>query len=172
MSIEQRGRWCAQTGRGIRLPVPVSQLAFIHINLSECLVTYPLEYLLPPHVLQPAVQIPDLLRQIINLALVRALNLARLANRQVQRELHAGMNTAAEPRTALLHILRNDAESVFSAVGSAEGEFARVGAALGDYAVIVIEYLFDGDEYADFGLRDVVLCVVVPDFDIVVTCAN
>jgi len=134
-------------------------------------ITYPLEDLLPPHVLQPAVQVPDLLRQIIELGLVRALDLG-LADGQVQREFHARVDATAEPCAALLDILGHDAKPMLAAVGSAEGELASAGTALGDDAVVVVEGLLDGDEDADVGLGDVVLCGVVPDFGVVVACAN
>lgn len=108
MTIGRREHWCAQTGFGTRLRAPASQLA---INFPHDLfsTTYPLVRLLLPHILQPIVQILDLSRHIIDLALIRALNLARLANRQVQRELHARVHPTAEPRAALLHVLRHHA---------------------------------------------------------------
>jgi hypothetical protein len=46
-------------------------------------VTYPLENLFSPDILQPRVQILDLLHQRLHLVLVRALNLACLANRHI-----------------------------------------------------------------------------------------
>ena len=68
------------------LPIPP------HTRLN---LTYPLENLLPPDILQPAVQVLDLLRDIINLALVRALNLACLPDRHVQREFDSAVDPAA-----------------------------------------------------------------------------
>lgn len=67
--------------------------------------TYPLEHLLSPHILESAVQVLDLLRQIIDLALIRALNLAGLSDCKIQSELYARMDTTTEPCTALLHVL-------------------------------------------------------------------
>ena len=49
--------------------------------------TYPLEHLLSPDILQSAIQILNPLDDIVNLPLVRALNCACLANRQIQSQL-------------------------------------------------------------------------------------
>lgn len=141
-----------------------------HFPESKYAATYPLEDLLPSHVLQPAVQIPNLLRQIIDLALVRALDLARLSNRQIQRELYTGVYILAEPGTALLHILWNHADSVLAAVSRAESKLSGARAALGYHAVVVVECLFDGDEDSNVRFGDVVLRIVVPHFGIVVAC--
>lgn len=125
--------------------------------------TYPLEDLLPPDVLQPAVQIAHLLHDIIQLALVRALNLARLANHHIQVEPHRAVNTAAQPAAGARHILGCEAQAVLARVGGGEGEAAFCGAALGNDTVIVIEGLLDGDEDADVGFGGVGLELVVPD---------
>ena len=45
--------------------------------------TNPLENLLPPYILQPRVQIPHLLHNLADLALIRALDGARLPNRHI-----------------------------------------------------------------------------------------
>ena len=58
-------------------------------------LTYSLENLFPPNILQPRVQVLDLLHQRLNLVLVRALNPARLANRHIQGELDGAMNACA-----------------------------------------------------------------------------
>ena len=63
------------------------------ISLRE--LTYPLEDLFPPDILQPRVQILDLRHQCLNLVLVRALNPARLSNRHIQRELDGAVNACA-----------------------------------------------------------------------------
>lgn len=78
--------------------------------------THPLENLLPPHILQPTIQIPHLLHNIINLAFIRALNLASLANRHIQMELDSAVDTArAQPSSAAgLHVLGCEAEAMFA----------------------------------------------------------
>lgn len=50
-------------------------------------MTYSLENLLPPNILQPVVQILGPRRQILQLALVGTFNRARLADGHVQRQL-------------------------------------------------------------------------------------
>lgn len=77
-------------------------------------MTYSLEHLLSPNVLQAAVQVPHLLHDIINLALVRALNLARLANCHIQVEPHRAVDTAAQPSAAGLYILGCEAQPVLA----------------------------------------------------------
>jgi hypothetical protein len=130
---------------------------------------YPLEHLLPPNILHPLIQITDPLDNIVNLALIRALDFARLANRHVQRELDGAMHPApGQPAPARLHVLGRDAEPVLAAVGSGEGEAAAGGTPLRDDAVVVVKGFFDGYEDARVRFRDVVFCVVVPDFGIVV----
>jgi hypothetical protein len=78
-------------------------------------MTYPLEDLLSPNIQQPAIQVPHLLHNIINLALICALDLARLANRHVQVELDSAVYTSvAQPSSARLDILGCEAESVLA----------------------------------------------------------
>jgi len=56
------------------------------ISAATLHTTYSLEHLLPLDILQSSIQIPHLLHNIVNLALVRALNTTRLANSQIQRK--------------------------------------------------------------------------------------
>ena len=102
--------------------------------------------------MQPAVQIPDLLHNIVNLPLVCALDLARLSDHEVQRELDGPMNprVAESPASASSgHILRRDTEPVLARVVCGEGKAAAVGTPLSDYPVVVVEGLFDGYEDGD-----------------------
>lgn len=134
--------------------------------------THPLEYLLPPDILQPAIQIPHLLHQLVYLALIRALNFARLANRQIQRKLDGAVHAAAaQPAAARLHVLGRHTDPVLARVGGREGEAAATGAPLGDDAVVVVEGFLDGYKDADVGLGLVGFGVVVPDFGVVVACS-
>jgi hypothetical protein len=57
--------------------------------------TYPLEDLLPPHILQPGIQILNLLDQCLDQVLVRALDLACLANRHINGELDRAVHARA-----------------------------------------------------------------------------
>lgn len=58
------------------------------------MLSYPLEDLLPPDVRQPAIQLFDFSHDAVNLALVFTLNLARLANRNVDAQLDAAHRRA------------------------------------------------------------------------------
>lgn len=77
------------------------------------------------------------------------------------------MDTRVEPVTAAVDILRNEADPVLSAVGSAESEAAFGGSSLGYNAVVVVECLFHGYEDAHFGFGEVGFGCVVPGFGVV-----
>ena len=112
-------------------------------------LTYPLEDLLSPDILQPAIQVPHLLHNILDLALIRALDLARLADREVQQELDAARRLSVRQQAAVGCGARGrEAEPVLARVCGREGEAALGGAALRDDAVVVVEDLFDGYEDA------------------------
>ena len=88
-------------------------------------MTYPLEHLLPPDILQPAIQIPNFLYHLINLSLIRAFNLARFSNRNIQCKLNATPRLAvAQPTAARRHILGREAELMLARVRRREGETA------------------------------------------------
>ena len=128
-----------------------------------------MEDLFPPDVLQPRVQVPDLLHQRLDLVLVRALDPAGLANRHVQCELDCAVHAGAQPAaTTARYILGCHADPMLAAVGSAESEAALGATSLGNNAVVVIECLFYGNEDADVGLGLVGFGCVVPCFGVVV----
>ncbi len=107
--------------------------------------TNPLEDLLPPHVVQPGVQVLDPRRDVLELVLVRAVELARLADDEVEVEADAAVDVALREPVGLARGRgRGEAELVLARVGGGEGEAAGVGAALGDYAVVVVEDLLRG----------------------------
>jgi len=114
--------------------------------------THPLKHLLPPDILQPSIEVLDLLHQILHFTLIRALDGARLADRQVEVELDlpAG-NTVAQPATSGPGVRRREADAVVAAVGGGECEAAFCGAALVDDAVVVVKGLVNGDLDADAG---------------------
>ena len=118
--------------------------------------------------MQPCVQVLDLLHQRLDLVLVRALDPASLSNCHVQGKLDGAVNTRVQPVAAAVDILRNDADPVLPAVGSAESETALGRSSLGDNAVVVVKCLFDSHEDADLGLGHEGLGRVVPGFGMVV----
>jgi len=63
--------------------------------ISEFSFSFSLENLLPSNILQPGVQIPNLLHDIFDLALIGALDLTGLSNSQVKTHLHAAHGMAA-----------------------------------------------------------------------------
>jgi hypothetical protein len=80
----------------------VAELGFAFLYRCQLIVishrpemSYPLEDLFPPDVLQPRVQVLDPLRERLDLVLVGALDLARLANSHVQRELDGAVYACA-----------------------------------------------------------------------------
>lgn len=130
---------------------------------------YPLENLLASNVLQPRVQVLDLLGQCLDVRLVCALDPARLSDSHIQRELDGAVNATAQPASAL-HVLGSDANAVLTRVSGAEGEFAFARTALGDDAVIVVECLLDGDEDTSVWVRYERFSCVAPYFGVVVSC--
>lgn len=99
-----------------------------------------MKHLLPPDILQPAAQILDALDDVVNLALVGALDGAGLADGQVEGQLDAaGGVHGGEPVGAARGGRGHEADLVVARVGGREGEAARGGALLGDDAVVVVE---------------------------------
>ncbi len=79
--------------------------------------TYSLEDLLAPDVLQARVEVLDALRDILQLALVTALDLARLADGQVQRQLDAAVGArGVQPVLAAAVAARREAEAVVASL--------------------------------------------------------
>lgn len=84
--------------------------------------TNPLENLLPPDVLEPPIQISDLLHDILNFALILALDRACLADRQVQRQLRGAEGLPGEPAGVGRGVRGREADLVVAGVGGGEGE--------------------------------------------------
>ena len=85
--------------------------------------THPLKHLLPSDILQPPVQILNLLHDILNLALIRTLDSARLSNGQIQGQLDAAHRMqGGEPARGSRIGCWREADLVIARVGSAECE--------------------------------------------------
>lgn len=140
---------------------------------------YPLEDLLPPDVLQPAIQLFDLLYDGVDFALVLALDLARLADRHVHREFHSAQHVAGSAEPAM-HTLgrgarRREAKTVQARVGSTEGEFGGRGrglCGLSDNAVVVVKGLFDGEVDVEIRRGGKLLGLDRVGFGFVCSCGN
>jgi len=116
--------------------------------------THPLKNLLPSNILQSRIKVLDLLHDILNLALIRTLNRARLPDREVEIQPDAaGRVAAVQPAARGGGRRRGEADLVVAGVGGAEGEAAGAGAALRNDAVVVVEGLVDGDGDAEVGVR-------------------
>jgi hypothetical protein len=126
-----------------------SRLATVTLEIAFSLIpvqTYSLEHLLPPHVVQPRIQVLEPPSKILNLGLVGALELARLADGKVEGQADAAVGLGgAEPGGAARRRRGLEADLVVACVGGREGEAARLATALRDDAVVVVEdFLLDG----------------------------
>lgn len=109
----------------------------------------PLKHLLPPHILESRIQIPNLLHHILHLSLITAFNLGRVADGHVELEFDsADLGAGEEEAGGGGHVCGREAEAVVAGVGGGEGELAGGGGALGDDAVVVVEGFVDGYEDA------------------------
>ena len=135
--------------------------------------THSLKYLLPPNILQPPIQVSDLVYDVLHLTSVLALDLARLANDHVQREFDAALarHTAAQP-TSSWSTGRREADLVVTRVLRREREPTTSRSALRDDAVVVVKGLLDCDVDANVRVRGggVGTCGRVPGFGFEVAC--
>lgn len=121
--------------------------------------------------MQPSVQIFDLLHNILHLALVLRLDLARLANGYVKRNPDRIRRTTGEPASGHMAAIGSQTDLVLTSVGGGEGEAAGVTVALGNDSVVIVEGLVDGDEHLHVGIGGVrVAGLRVGDFSFEVAC--
>lgn len=104
--------------------------------------------------MQSAVQITNPLHNILHLVLILGLDLARLANGNIQGNLDGTLGVG-QPAARGSVGLRGEADAVLAGIGSGEGEAASVVLALGDDAVIVVEGLVDSNEHLQVGVNGV-----------------
>jgi hypothetical protein len=118
-------------------------------DIPELGLALALEDLLALDVLQAGVEVAHLLDHVLDLVLVRALDLGGVADGHVELELDAADLRAVEEEAGRGgHVGRREAEAVVAGVGGCEDEFAAGGGALGDDAVVVVEGFVDGYEDA------------------------
>lgn len=102
--------------------------------------TYTLEHLFSPDVVKTCVEILDAASNVFELVLVGTLELAGLADGEVEVQADAAVGVVdAEPSVAAGGGAGGEAELVLARVGGGEGEAAGFGTALGDDAVVVVE---------------------------------
>lgn len=160
-SSGQHASWWLQTGHGIQPRVPIAgkvSTRDIRTPTSHLEKTYPLKHLLPLNILQPTIQVLHALHQIRHLALILALDLARLPNRHVQRNPHRPVRGARQPPARRGVRLGRETDLVVARVGGGEGEAAVVRVALVDDAVVVVEDFVDSDEHLERGVDGVGAC--------------
>lgn len=122
--------------------------------------THSLENLLSPNILQPSIQVLNLLYNIRNLALILTLDLTRLTNRQIQVQSYTTQRMArAQPTTCADIRIRLEADTMLAGVRSGESETAGVAAALRNDEVVIIEDFFDGDFDAEVLVNAEGLCL-------------
>ena len=130
-----------------------------------------MEDLLSPDVLQSGIQVLDLAHNVLDLAVIGALDGAGLANGHVELEPDvAGGLATGQPSLGRGDVGRGEADSVVTRIGSAEGEAALCGAALAHNAVVVVEDFVDTDVDAHVGRGLVRAAALIPLPGIVVTC--
>ena len=121
--------------------------------------TYPLKHLLPPDILQPPIQLPDLADHIIDLPFILTLDLTRLPNGHVDLQLDPSQHIplpAAEPAVDVDRggPAGRETQSMQTGVGGAEGELGGDGGGvgrLGNDSVVVVEGFFHGEVDLEFG---------------------
>ena len=118
-------------------------------NIPELGLALALEDLLALDVLQASVQVAHLLNHILDLVLVRALDLGSVADGHIELEFDAAdLRAVEEEARGCGHVGGREAEAVVAGVGGCEDEFAAGGGALGDDAVVVVEGFVNGYEDA------------------------
>jgi len=118
-------------------------------DVSELGLALSLEDLLALDVLQARVQVADLLDHVLDLVLVRALDLGGVADGHVEFEFDAAdLRAVEEEARGCGHVGGREAEAVVAGVGGREDKFAAGGGALGHDAVVIVEGFVDGDEDA------------------------
>jgi hypothetical protein len=124
-------------------------------DIPELGLALALEDLLALDVLQAGVQVAHLLDHVLDLVLVRALDLGGVADGHVELELDAAdLRAVEEEARGGGNVGGREAEAVVAGVGGCEDEFAARGGALGDDAVVVVEGFVDGYEDALYGEWD------------------
>lgn len=105
-----------------------------------CLRTYTLEHLLSLDIVESRVEVLDPAGNILNLVFVGALELAGLADGEVEVETDAAVRVVnAEPAAAAGGGAGGEAELVVAGIGGSEDEAARLRSTLGHDAVVVVE---------------------------------
>lgn len=119
--------------------------------------------------MQAAVQITNALHDILHLVLVLGLDLAGLANDEIQVELDGTLG-AGQPAAGGIGVGR-EADAVLAGVGSGKGEAARVVLALGHDAVVIVEGLLDSDLHLQAVVDRVGVGLRIDDLSFELSCS-
>lgn len=133
--------------------------------------THSLIDLLATNIMQAAVKITYTLHDILHFVLVLGLDLARLANGNVQGELDGAL-AAGHPAGGRDVGFGHKADTVLAGVGRREGEAAGVVFALVDDAVVIVEGLVDGDLDLEVVVDRVGVGVGVDDLGFELACSR
>lgn len=107
----------------------------------------------------------------MQLVLVRALNLARLANRKINLKLDiSGRLSSVQKALSGRDVRRREANAVIATVCGAECEATVCGATLRCHAVVIVKDLVDGNVDAHVWVRNVAPRLLVPLCCRVVAC--
>lgn len=131
--------------------------------ITEFGLTFPLEHLLSPDILQPTVEILHLLDDVLDLALVFRLDLAGLSDGHVQSHLDSTRGGTRQPAAGRGTRIGGHTDPVLAGISGGEGEATGVAITLGDNAVIVVEGLVDGNEHLQAGINGVRVRLLVDD---------
>lgn len=105
-----------------------------------------LEDLFPPNIVESCVEVLDAASNVFDLVLVGALELAGLADGEVQVETDAAVGVVdAEPAVAARGGAGGKAKLMVAGIGGGKGEAAGAGTTLGDNAVVVVKDFINGD---------------------------
>lgn len=121
--------------------------------------------------MQSAVQITDALHNIFHLILVLRLNLACLANGNIQSHPDGALGIG-QPAAGCSVGVSREAKTVLTGVGGRESEAAGVALALGHDAVVVVECLVDGDEHLQVRVDCIAVGVWVDDLSLELPCSR
>lgn len=121
--------------------------------------------------MQATVKVTYTLHDILNFVLVLCLDLARLANGNVQGELDGALS-AGHPAGGRDVGFGHKADTVLAGVGSREGKAAGVVFALVDDSVVIVEGLVDGDLDLQVVVGRVRVGVGVDDLGLELACSR
>lgn len=121
--------------------------------------------------MQPVVQIADPLDNVLHLVLVFRLDLASLADCNVQGHPNGALGTG-QPATCRGIGVGHEADAMLAGIGSREGEAAGVIITFVHNAMVIVEGLFDGDLHLEVVVDRVGVGLGVDDLGLKSACSG